>query len=56
MSSEKSLFSIIELGGYLDFNPLYKRFGYEPVVVFCVREALGVSKKAKPQVVVAEFD
>ncbi len=56
MSSEKSLLSIIELGGYPNFRPLYKHFGYEPIVVFSMRKALGVLKKTKPQVVVAEFN
>ena len=56
MNPEKSLLSIIELGGYPDFKPLYKRYGYEPIVVYSMRKALGVLKKTKPQVVVAEFN
>ena len=56
MSSEKPLLSIIELGGYPDFNPLYKRFGYTPQVVYSMRKALGVLKKTKPEVIVAEFN
>lgn len=56
MNTEKPLLSIIELGGYPNFNSLYKRFGYEPVVVYSMRKALGVLKKLKPTVVVAEFN
>lgn len=56
MSLEKPLLSIIELGGYPDFKHLYRRYGYEPIVVFSMRKALGVLKKIKPQVVVAEFN
>ena len=56
MRSEKSLLSIIELGGYPDFSSLYKRYGYEPMVAYSMRKALGVLKKNKPQVVVAEFN
>ncbi len=56
MSPQKPLLSIVELGGYPDFNDLYKRYGYEPIVVFSMRKALGTLKKIKPQVVVAEFN
>lgn len=56
MSSEKPLLSIIELGGYPDFKHLYRRYGYEPIVVFSMRKALGVLRNIKPQVVVAEFN
>ena len=56
MNAEKPLLSIIELGGYPNFNSLYKRFGYKPVVVYSMRKALGILKKIKPTVVVAEFN
>ena len=56
MGPEKRLLSIIELGGYPDFSPLYKRLGYEPMVVYSMRKALAVLKKTKPKVVVAEFN
>lgn len=56
MSAERSLLSIIELGGYPDFGPLYKRYGYTPCVVFSMRKALALLKKLKPHVVVAEFN
>lgn len=56
MCSENPLLSIIELGGYPDFKHLYKRYGYEPIVVYSMRKALVVLKKSKPRVVVAEFN
>ena len=56
MSSEKQLLSIVELGGYPDFSSLYKQFGYTPEVVYSMRKALGLLKKSKPTVIVAEFN
>lgn len=56
MGTEKSLLSIVELGGYPDFVPLYKRYGYTARVVFSMRKALVALKKLKPHVVVAEFN
>ncbi len=56
MINNKSLLSIIELGGYPDLNPLYKKHGYQPVVVYSMRKALLALKKIKPDVVVAEFN
>jgi len=56
MANSESLLSIIELGGYPDLNPLYKKHGYEPIVVYSMRKALSALKKVKPAVVVAEFN
>ena len=56
MPAEKSLLSVIELGGYPDFGPLYRRYGYVNHVVFSMRKALGALKKLTPKVVVAEFN
>lgn len=56
MHDEKSLLAIIELGGYPDLVPLYKKHGYEPIVVYSMRKALTALKKTKPAVVVAEFN
>lgn len=56
MDRDKSLLSIIELGGYPDFSSLYKKHGYEPIVVYSMRKALAALKKVKPAVVVAEFN
>lgn len=56
MTEDKSLLSIIELGGYPDLSPLYKKHGYEPIVVYSMRKALTALKKVNPTVVVAEFN
>ena len=53
---EKLLLSIIELGGYPNFTPLYESLGYEVVVATRMRKALGFLKKRKPDVIVAEFN
>ena len=56
MVNNKFLLSIIELGGYSDLSPLYKKHGYETIVAYSMRKALVVLKKVKPAVVVAEFN
>lgn len=50
------LLSIIELGGYPNFAPLYQRLGCEVEVVGAMRKALGVARKRQPRVIVAEFN
>lgn len=50
------LISIIEIGGYPDFTPLYKELGYETISVKSVRKALANMKKQSPSVLVAEFN
>ena len=54
--SAKLLLSVIELGGYPDFAPLYRELGYEVAVVTRVRKAIGFLKKRTPDVIVAEFN
>src|SRR5210317_1713679 len=54
--TEKLLLSIIELGGYPSFTPLYKSLGYEVAVETRMRKALGFLKKHQPDVIVAEFN
>jgi len=56
MANVKSLLSIVELGGYPDLSPLYKKHGYQPMVVYSMRKALVALKKIKPAVIVAEFN
>ena len=56
MPTSKALLSIIELGGYPDLTPIYKKHGYDPIVVYSMRKALGALKKIHPAVVVAEFN
>ncbi len=53
---EKLLLSIIELGGYPNFTPLYKSLGYEVAVETRMRKALGFLKQHQPDVIVAEFN
>ena len=53
---KKLLLSIIELGGYPNFTPLYESLGYEVVVAARMRKALGFLKQRKPDVIVAEFN
>ena len=50
------LLSIIEIGGYPNFSPLYERAGFEVAVETSMRKALAVIKRKKPSVVVAEFN
>lgn len=50
------LLAIIEFGGYPNFSALYRKLGYEPVVVSSVRKALSILKKDQPAVIVAEFN
>jgi len=51
-----SLLSVIELGGYPDFKPIYRQLGFEVESVASVRKALGQLKKHTPDVIVAEFN
>ena len=54
--SAKFLLSVIELGGYPDFTPLYRELGYEVAVETRMRKAIGFLKKRTPDVIVAEFN
>jgi DNA-binding NtrC family response regulator len=56
VSPPKTLLAIVELGGYADFTPLYKRVGYHVVVENTMRKALAYLKKYSPDVIVAEFN
>ena len=56
MTNKKLLLSIIELGGYPDFSPIYKNLGYEVAVETSMRKVLKRLKKETPDVVVAEFN
>ena len=57
MSGESPvLLSIVELGGYPNFAPLYERLGCRVVLERSMRKALAAVKKLKPRVVVAEFN
>ena len=54
--TQRILLSIIELGGYPNFTPLYRQVGYAVESVTSVRKALGLLKKIHPDVIVAEFN
>ena len=51
----KSLLSLIELGGYPDFRPLYERLGYEVITEFSTRRAQARLRTFTPDVIVADF-
>lgn len=50
-----SLLAIIELGGYPNLMPLYRRLGFDVEVVNSQRKARSLLKKRRPDVVVAEY-
>lgn len=50
------LLSIVELGGYPNFAPLYERLGCRVAVENSMRKALSAVKLHAPRVVVAEFN
>ncbi|MBI5612478.1 MAG: hypothetical protein HY942_05375 [Gammaproteobacteria bacterium] len=50
------LLSIVELGGYPNFTPLYEQAGYQVTIERSVRKALAFLKKAAPAAIVAEFN
>lgn len=50
------LLSIIELGGYPDFRPLYEAAGFRVVIETRMRKAIGFLKQNTPDVIVAEFN
>ncbi len=54
--ARRLLLSIVELGGYPNFAPLYAALGYEVAVVHSMRKAIGFLKKKRPAVIVAEFN
>ena len=56
MGADKTLLSIVELGGYPDFTPLYQRHGFRVEKVHQMRKAMSLLKKQRPGVIVAEFN
>jgi DNA-binding NtrC family response regulator len=55
-AAKRTLLSIIELGGYPNFTPVYERAGYRVETASSVRKAMALLKKIQPEVVVAEFN
>jgi DNA-binding NarL/FixJ family response regulator len=56
MTPAKSLLSIVELGGYPNFSPLYRSLGYTTVVENRMRKAIAFLRRQQPDVIVAEFN
>ena len=56
MTPAKLLLSIVELGGYPNFSPLYRSLGYDPVVENRMRKAIAFLRRQQPDVIVAEFN
>ena len=54
--SKPILLSVIEMGGYPNFTPLYQRAGFEVLVETRMRKAMSTIKARKPAVIVAEFN
>ena len=52
----KILLSIVELGGYPNFAPLYAELGYTTVLENRMRKAIGFLKRQQPAVIVTEFN
>jgi DNA-binding NtrC family response regulator len=50
------LLAIVELGGYPNLLPLYKRLGLQTEMVSSQRKALAYLKKQVPDLVVAEYN
>ena len=50
------LLGIIELGGYPNFMPLYRRLGFEAELVGSQRKAQAALKRSLPDVIVAEYN
>ena len=55
-ASRGTLLAIVELGGYPNYTPIYQRAGFDVVMEHTMRKALGVIKKKRPRVIVAEFN
>jgi len=56
MSEPLHLLAILELGGYPNLAPLYKKLGFETEIVNSQRKAQSYLKKRVPDVIVAEYN
>lgn len=52
----RSLLSIIELGGYPDFKDVYSQFNLDVETTDSMRKAVKILKKNTPDLIVAEFN
>ena len=55
-TQQKQLLSVIEIGGYPNFNSLYENLGYQVTTHTTMRKVLKYLKKNVPDVIVAEFN
>lgn len=55
-AAQPRLLAIIELGGYPNFSPLYRRLGFDAEVVGSQRKAQSALKRRIPDVIVAEYN
>jgi len=53
---EKTLLSIVEMGGYANFSKLYSSKGYAVESVNSMRKAIKFLQKNCPEIIVAEFN
>jgi hypothetical protein len=51
----RRLLSLIEVGGYPDFRPLYEQLGFEVIVEHSVRRAQVRLREFSPDILVADF-
>jgi hypothetical protein len=56
LDRRRSLLAIVELGGYPNLTPLYRKLGFELEVVNSQRKAQAALKRRVPDVVVAEYN
>lgn len=56
MPASRTVLSIIELGGYPSFTPLYEQAGYAVTTATSMRKAISALRGMQPDVVVAEFN
>ena len=56
MTSTRHLLSIVELGGYPNFTPVYQQAGYTVESVTSARKAISWLRRNKADVIVAEFN
>ena len=55
-ADQPSLLAVVELGGYPNFVPLYKKLGFDVTVLNSQRKARNFLKKQQPDVIVCEYN
>jgi len=56
LNKNKSLLSIVELGGYPDFKDIYAQHQLDVEKTDSMRKAVKILKKMSPDIIVAEFN